>query len=86
MTRAGLDLGSRVASQASTGADQDKTKLLGEKAKRPRGNSSTWPCGGFPDKVSQLGFDAPRRTATHDETYQLPSIVTLLYFPLCPSP
>jgi hypothetical protein len=63
-----------------------QAKLLGEKAKRPGGNSPTLPRGGFPDKVSRLGFDMPRWTATYDGTCQLPSTVTLLYFPLCPSP
>jgi hypothetical protein len=54
--------------------------------KRPGGNSPTWPRDGFPDKASRLGFNTPWRTAKYDGTYQLPSTVTLLYFPLCPSP
>jgi hypothetical protein len=84
--RTSLDLGSGVASYASTRADYDKPKLLGEKAKRPGGNCPTRPRGGFPNKVSRLVFDTPRRTVTYDGTCQLPSTVTLLYFPLCPSP
>jgi hypothetical protein len=40
----------------------------------------------LPEQGTQLGADTPRRTATYDGTYQLPIIVTLLYFPLCPSP
>jgi hypothetical protein len=51
-----------------------------------RRNSSTQPRGGSPDKVSQLGADTPRRTATYDGAYQQPITVTLLYFPLRPSP
>jgi hypothetical protein len=39
-----------------------------------------------PDMASRLGFNAPRWTATCDGTCQLPSTVTLFYFPLCPSP
>jgi hypothetical protein len=39
-----------------------------------------------PYKASRVGFNAPRRTATYDGTCQLPSTVTLFYFPLCPSP
>jgi hypothetical protein len=31
-------------------------------------------------------LDTSRQTATYDGTCQLPSTVTLLYFPLCPSP
>jgi hypothetical protein len=50
------------------------------------GNSPTRPRGGFPDKASRLGFNAPRRTATYDGTCQLPNTVTLFYFPLYPSP
>jgi hypothetical protein len=39
-----------------------------------------------PYKASRVGFNAPRRTAMYDGTCQLPSTVTLFYFPLCPSP
>jgi hypothetical protein len=85
-THTSLDLGSGVASYASTRADWDKPKLLGEKAKRPRRNSPTRPRGVFPDKASRLDFNASRRTATYDGTCQLPSTVTLFYFLMCPSP
>jgi hypothetical protein len=53
---------------------------------RPGVNSPARPRGGSPDKASRPGFNAPRLTATYDETCQLPSTVTFLYFPLCPSP
>jgi hypothetical protein len=65
---------------------QGKPKLLGEEAKRTGVNSPARPHGGSPDKTSRLGFNAPRRTTTYDGTCQLPSTVTLFYFPLCPSP
>jgi hypothetical protein len=58
------------------------TRGEGQASQREQFNPAT---RRLPDKVSQLGFDTPRRTATHDGTYQLPSTVTLLYFPLCPS-
>jgi hypothetical protein len=70
----------------STQAEQDKPKLLGEEAKRPGVNSPARPRGGSPDKASQLGFNVLRRIATYHGTCQLPSTVTLFYFPLCPSP
>jgi hypothetical protein len=63
-----------------------QTQTTREKVKRPGRNSPTRPRGGFPDKASQLSFNAPWRTAMCDGTYQLPSIVTHFYFPLCPSP
>jgi hypothetical protein len=75
-----------VARQASTRADYGKPKLLEEKAKCPERNSSTQPRGGFPDKVSQLGADTPRRTATYDGTYQLPNHCNSFVFPLVPLP
>jgi hypothetical protein len=55
-----------------------------EKAKRPRGNSPTRPRSGFPDKASQLGFNASQRAATCDGTCQLSSTVTLFTSPSAP--
>jgi hypothetical protein len=59
------------------------TRGEGQASRREQSNKTR---GGFPDKASRLGFNAPRWTATYDGTCQLPSTVTLFYFPLCPSP
>jgi hypothetical protein len=58
------------------------TRGEGQASQSKQSNPATRP----PDKASRLGFNAPRRTATYDGTCQLPSTVTLFYFPLCPSP
>jgi hypothetical protein len=57
-----------------------------EKAKRLRVNNPTQPRGGFPDKASRLGFNAPRRTATYDGTCHLPKHFNSFSLPLVPSP
>jgi hypothetical protein len=75
-----------MAIQASTRADQDKPKLIGEAAKRPEVNSPSPATRRLPRQGITTWLQCTRRTATYDGTCQLPSTVTLFYFPLCPSP
>jgi hypothetical protein len=58
------------------------TRGEGQASRKEQSN----PDDSFPDKASRLSFITPRQTTTYDGTCQLSSTVTLLYFPLCPSP
>jgi hypothetical protein len=69
--------------------DKHSGRLRQAQATRGEGQASrrespTRARSGFPDKASQLGFNASRRTTTCDGTCQLPSIVTLFTSPCAP--
>jgi hypothetical protein len=86
MTSSGLCLGLNLAGSSRARADRVTTKLLGEGARCPEVNSPARPRGGFYDNATQLYFNGPWWTATHERTSQQPSTVTLIPFPFLPLP